>query len=47
MRYADDIGLFSSNINSSRRMLYRVDSAGKAKGLGLNAPKTNYSKTSI
>ena len=42
MRYADDTGLLSSNITSSRRMLYRVDAAGKAKGLGLNAPKTNF-----
>merc|ERR1719422_1167041 len=42
MRYADDTGLLSSNITSSRRMLYRVDAAGKTKGLGLNAPKTNF-----
>ena len=43
MRYAaDDTGLVASNVTSSKRMLYRVDSSGKRKGLGLNAPKTKY-----
>ena len=42
MRYADDTGLLSGNITSSRRVLHRVDSSGQAKGLGLNAPKTKY-----
>ena len=42
LRYADDTGLIASNVTTSKRMLYRVDSSGKAKGLGLNAPKTKY-----
>ena len=42
MRYADDTGLLASNVTSSKRMLYRVDTSGKRKGLGLNAPKTKY-----
>ena len=42
LRYADDTGLIASNVTTSKRMLYRVDAAGEAKGLGLNAPKTKY-----
>ena len=42
LRYADDTGLIASNVTTSKRMLYRVDAAGEAKGLGLNVPKTKY-----
>ena len=40
LRYADDTALAGGNVTSSRRILHRVDSSGKAEGLGLNAPKT-------
>ena len=33
----DDTGLITSNVTTSKRILYREDSSGKAKGLGLNA----------
>ena len=42
MRYADDTGLVGGNVTSSRRILHRVDTAGKVAGLGLNVPKTEY-----
>ena len=42
LRYADDTGLIASNVTTSKRMLFRVDTSGKENGLGLNAPKTKY-----
>ena len=39
LRYADDTGLIASNVTTNVR---KVDAAGEAKGLGLNAPKTKY-----
>jgi len=38
--YADDTALLADNITSMRRILYRVDAAGKEDGLKLNAKKT-------
>ena len=40
LRYADDTALLSDNSTSMRRMLHRVNQAGKAAGLKLNAKKT-------
>ena len=40
LRYADDTALLADNITSMRRILYRVDAAGKEDGLKLNAKKT-------
>ncbi len=40
LRYADDTALAGENVTSSRRILHRVDTSGKAEGLGLNASKT-------
>ena len=38
--YADDTALLADNITSMRRILYRVDTAGKEEGLALNGKKT-------
>ena len=40
LRYADDTALLVDNITSMKRILYRVDAAGQAAGLKLNAKKT-------
>lgn len=40
LRYADDTALLADNITSMKRVLYRVDEAGKRAGLKLNAKKT-------
>ena len=40
LRYADDTALAVGDITSSRRVLYRVNSSGKAEGMELNAKKT-------
>ena len=40
LRYADDTALLSDNITSMKRILHRVDTAGKTVGLHLNAKKT-------
>ena len=40
LRYADDTALLSDNITSMKRILHRVDQAGRNAGLHLNAKKT-------
>lgn len=40
LRYADDTALLADNITSARRILHRVDTAGRKAGLYLNAKKT-------
>ena len=40
LRYADDTALLADNITSARRVLHRVDEAGRKAGLHLNAKKT-------
>ena len=40
LRYADDTALLADNITSMKRILHRVDTAGKKAGLELNAKKT-------
>ena len=40
LRYADDTALLSDSLTSMKRILYRVDTAGKQAGLQLNAKKT-------
>ena len=40
LRYADDTALLADNITSARRILHRVDTAGRSTGLNLNAKKT-------
>ena len=40
LRYADDTALLADNITSMKRILYRVDVAGRKAGLKLNAKKT-------
>ena len=40
LRYADDTALITDNATSMRRVLHRVDTAGKKVGLNLNAKKT-------
>ena len=44
LRYADDTALMSDNITSMKRILQRVDAAGKTAGLNLNAKKTKVMK---
>ena len=39
LRYADDAALLSDNITSMKRILHRVDKAGKEAGLHLDARK--------
>lgn len=40
LRYADDTALMADNITSMKRILHRVDTAGRKAGLKLNAKKT-------
>ena len=40
LRYADDTALLSDNLTSMKRIIHRVDTAGKEAGLLLNAKKT-------
>ena len=40
LRYADDVSLLSDNIKRMKRILHRVDKAGRDAGLHLNAKKT-------
>lgn len=40
LRYADDTALLADNITSTRRILHKVDTAGRKTGLKLNAKKT-------
>ena len=40
LRYADDTALMASNVTSARRVLHKVDSAGRTEGMNLNAKKT-------
>ena len=40
LRYADDTALLADNLTSMKRILHRVDTAGKEAGLKLNAKKT-------
>jgi len=40
LRYADDTALVAENITSMKRILHRVDTAGREAGLKLNAKKT-------
>ena len=40
LRYADNTALLADNITSTRRILHRVDTAGRKSGLKLNAKKT-------
>ena len=40
LRYSDDTALLSDNLTSMKRILHRVDTAGKRAGLQLNAKKT-------
>ena len=40
LRYADDTALIAENVTSMKRILHRVDTAGREAGLKLNAKKT-------
>jgi len=40
LRYADDTALIADNVTSMKRILHRVDTAGREAGLRLNAKKT-------
>ena len=40
LRYADDTALLANDVTSMKRILYRVDTAGKSANLKLNAKKT-------
>ena len=40
LRYADDTTLLADNITSSRRIIHKVDTAGRKSGLKLKAKKT-------
>ena len=40
LRYADDTALISDNLTSMKRIIHRVDAAGREAGLLLNAKKT-------
>ena len=42
LRYADDTALLADNLTSMKRILHRVDTAGKEAGLKLNAKKTKF-----
>ena len=41
LRYADDTALIADNVTSMKRILNRVDIAGRNASLKLNAKKTN------
>ena len=40
LRYADDTALLADNPTSMRRILHKVDRAGRTAGLKINAKKT-------
>ena len=46
LRYDDNTALLADNITSPRRILHRVDTAGRIAGLNLNAKKTKVMHTS-